>query len=85
MNDTDTLPAVLRRLGATPRERGCVQEWSCPDIFELTNGDFAVIGTDRTEELSHRLPADAGCAPYERIVVITRQTLLAARADIPLN
>jgi hypothetical protein len=33
-------------------------------------------------ELGGQLPADAGVAPYERIVVITRDTLLAAAKDL---
>ena len=58
---------------------------SCPDVFELSSGDFAVIGTDATEdhELRASLPADAGIAPYERIVVVSRATLLHAKRDIP--
>lgn len=30
-----------------------------------------------------QLPADAARADYERIVVITRETLVKAKADIP--
>ncbi|MFG2464019.1 hypothetical protein ACGFXB_00890 [Streptomyces canus] len=56
---------------------------NCPDLFELSDGNFAVIGTDRTEELGGRLPVDASRADYERIVVITRETLLRAKRDIP--
>ncbi|MGW7203885.1 hypothetical protein [Streptomyces sp. NPDC054837] len=55
----------------------------CPDILELSDGSFAVIGTDRTDELDGRLPTDASRADYERIVVITRETLLRAKQDIP--
>lgn len=51
-------------------------------MFELSDGRFAIIGTDMTDELANRLPADAGVAPYERIVVITRDTLLRAKGDI---
>ena len=32
---------------------------------------------------THRGQDDAGRADYERIVVITRETLIAARGDIP--
>ncbi|MER5858348.1 hypothetical protein ACFV2Z_14640 [Streptomyces sp. NPDC059688] len=74
---------IVRRIGASPRERGSVTGQTCPDIFELQNGDFAVIGTDRTAELDAELPSDAARADYERIVVITRDTLLRAKADIP--
>ena len=72
-----------RRLGKSPRERGSMSNATCPDIFELSDGSFAVIGTDRTEELEVSLPADASRAWHERIVVITRETLVAAKDDIP--
>jgi hypothetical protein len=74
---------LLRRLGRTPQERGSLNNGTCPDIFELSDGRFAIIGTDLTEELEGKLPPDAGRADYERIVVITRETLLSARGDIP--
>ena len=38
--------AILRRLGASPRERGSMNGDTCPDIFELSDGNFAVIGTE---------------------------------------
>lgn len=56
---------------------------NCPDILELSDGSFAIIGTDRTDELDGMLPSDASRADYERIVVITRDTLLRAKRDIP--
>jgi hypothetical protein len=74
---------VVRRLGRTPRERGSLNNGTCPDIFELDDGRFAVIGTDETEVLEGKLPPDAGLADYERIVVITRDTLVFAKGDIP--
>ncbi|GAA3767146.1 hypothetical protein ACFS5L_23070 [Streptomyces phyllanthi] len=74
---------IVRRLGATPRERGSATGQSCPDIFELSDGDFAVIGREATAELDTELPPDAARADYERIVVITRETLLRAKRDIP--
>ncbi|MEV4350912.1 hypothetical protein AB0J83_41175 [Actinoplanes sp. NPDC049596] len=42
-----------------------------------------MIGTDMTQDLEGALPADAGRADYERIVVVSRATLVAARRDIP--
>ncbi|TLS47517.1 hypothetical protein FE633_03145 [Streptomyces montanus] len=74
---------IVRRIGASPRERGSVSGQTCPDIFELQDGRFAVIGTDSTEQLDAELPSDAARADYERIVVITRETLIRAKADIP--
>ncbi|MGW0915515.1 hypothetical protein ACWD1Z_27765 [Streptomyces sp. NPDC002784] len=74
---------IVRRIGASPRERGSGTGQSCPDIFELDDGDFAVIGREATAELDPALPPDAARAEYERIVVITRATLLRAKKDIP--
>ncbi|WP_084504011.1 hypothetical protein [Actinoplanes sp. N902-109] len=74
--------AVKRRVGIAPTLRGSATNCTCPDIFELADGNFAVIGTDRTAEFDGRLPADAGVAAYERVVVITRDTLLAAVKDL---
>ncbi|MDX2643966.1 hypothetical protein ACFYYN_06565 [Streptomyces sp. NPDC001902] len=74
---------IVRRIGASPRERGSTAAATCPDIFELSDGNFAVIGTDATADLDGKLPGDAARADYERIVVITRDTLLRAKQDIP--
>ncbi|UXY30398.1 hypothetical protein [Streptomyces sp. HUAS TT20] len=74
---------IVRRVGASPRERGSTTGQSCPDIFELSNGDFAVIGREATAELDPELPPDAARADYERIVVITRETLVRAKNEIP--
>ncbi|MEU6530085.1 hypothetical protein ABZ869_12945 [Streptomyces sp. NPDC046928] len=74
---------IVRRLGVPPRERGSTSSATCPDIFELADGNFAVIGTDMTDSLDTHLPADAARADYERIVVISRETLVRAKRDIP--
>jgi hypothetical protein len=68
-----------KRLGS---KAACHHIIACPDIFELTDGDFAVIGQDITAEAG-KLPADAGCATHERIVRIPRQLLINAKRDIP--
>ncbi|MEV6020264.1 hypothetical protein [Streptomyces sp. NPDC051997] len=77
------MATVVRRIGTSPRARGSASGQSCPDIFELGDGDFAVIGRDATVELERHLPPDAARAADERIVVITRATLVQARDDIP--
>ncbi|MFE0102606.1 hypothetical protein [Streptomyces sp. NPDC059009] len=74
---------IARRVGVAPRQRGSLSGETCPDIFELTNGDFAVIGTDATERLRYCLPPGCLHGIDQRIVVITRQTLVLARPDIP--
>ena len=78
-----TVSQIIRRLGVPPRHRGSTDGATCPDIFELSDGNFAIIGTDVTDSMDVQLPADAARADYERIVVITRETLVKAKADIP--
>ncbi|QBI54380.1 hypothetical protein [Streptomonospora litoralis] len=73
-----------RRLGKTPAELGNTTGVSgSPDIVELDDGGFAVIGVDVTEEIGVTPLSDAKCAPNERIVRIPRNTLTAAKKDIP--
>ena len=79
----EPLVTIVRRIGDPPRARGSVSGQTCPDIFELSDGSFALIGRDVTEELDGLLPADASRADYERIVVISRETLIRAKRDIP--
>lgn len=74
---------IVRRIGVPPSARGSTTGSTCPDLFELSDGNFAVIGTEATAQLDAELPPDASRAAYERIVVITRDTLLRAKADIP--
>jgi hypothetical protein len=76
-------PRIIRRLGATPAERDPSAEGARPNLFELSDGSFAFVGTDKTDELRDKLPAGASCATYERIVVVSRATLLGAKLDIP--
>ncbi|MFC8241049.1 hypothetical protein [Streptomyces chartreusis] len=74
---------ITRRLGDAPRARGCQTGESCPDVFELSDGNFAVIGIEATALLDPQLPPDAARADHERIVVIDRDTLIRAKRDIP--
>ena len=56
---------------------------NCPDVFELENGDFAIIGVRITKELTSKLPDSANCGPDEEIVLVPRYVLANARQDIP--
>jgi hypothetical protein len=71
-----------RRLGTSPTERGSATNTTCPDVFLLSNGDIAIIGTEAPEELLHQLPSDAGIASHEKLIILPREVLLAARPDI---
>jgi hypothetical protein len=74
-----------RRIGLDPHRdgRATTAANGCPDIWELENGDFAIIGVNRTTELSPLLPSTANCGPDERLVVIPRGLLTDAKRFIP--
>ena len=74
----------IRRLGieADTAILPCAGGRSCPDILELADGDFAIIGKDMTEFAGH-LPVGSGCGADERMVRIPRALLVRARTDIP--
>ena len=73
-----------RRLGSDPHANGLqsVALNGCPDLWELSDGDIAVIGIDITEACDGHLPATAGCGPDERIVRVPRNVILAAKRDL---
>jgi hypothetical protein len=77
--------SILRRLGPDPHANGfktaCLE--GCPDLFELSGGDFVIIGKDITDDLKNQLPPSASCGKDERIVQIPRRTLVLAKSDIP--
>jgi hypothetical protein len=75
---------AVRRLGKTPQERGdTTAATGSLDIVELDGGDFAVIGTGITDQIGINPLPDARCATDERIVKISRATLISAKIDIP--
>jgi hypothetical protein len=71
---------IVRRLGVPPKARGSLSGQNCPDVFELADGDFAVIGTD-----AGRQAPDRALDGNDRMVVVTRDTLVHAKTDIPLD
>jgi hypothetical protein len=75
----------LRRLGPDPHANGALTYAlrGCPDILELEGGDFAIIGSDITNDAAAKLPPSANCGPDERIIRIPRRTLVLAKPDIP--
>lgn len=52
-------------------------------MFELSDGSFAIIGTEATADLDRLLPSHMTRADHERIVVIDRETIMRAKRDIP--
>ncbi len=73
-----------RRLGTDPHASGrkSVALNGCPDFWELSDGDIAVIGIDITQDCVGKLPPTAGCGPDERVIRIPRAVVLAAKHDI---
>jgi hypothetical protein len=55
---------------------------SCPDVWELEDGSFAIIGLRKTAILKANLPASANCGPDEEIVVLPRTVFLDAAGDV---
>lgn len=72
----------VRRLATAQPKVECQYTYGCPDILEMTDGDFAVIGEDLTGHAG-KLPPGSGCAPHERIVRVPRELLIRAKAAIP--
>jgi len=82
--EADEAAAFKRRLGKSPQELGNTSAGpDCPDIWELDNGDVAVIGRDLTEVYAGRLPEGVSVSADERVVVIPRNALISAKPDIP--
>jgi hypothetical protein len=72
-----------RRLGKTAAAVGDSRTSSdCPEIWELDNGDIAVIGRDATDAYAARLPPGVGIGPDERLVIISGRLLSAAKPEI---
>jgi hypothetical protein len=82
--EADASASFSRRLGKSAKELGDTGgRDGCPDIWELSNGDIVVIGRDVTVSYKGRLPPDVTVAADERVVMIPRNMLVAAKPDIP--
>lgn len=72
-----------RRIGPVPNATtGSSGANGCPDIWELDNGDFAVIGFQPNQTLIASLPQEAGIEADEALVVVPRSVLLGARENL---
>ncbi|MEU7706776.1 hypothetical protein [Streptomyces nodosus] len=82
--EADPTTTFKRRLGKSAQDLGhTTDNPDCPDIWELENGDIAIIGRDLTQPLGGKLPVGVSVGADERIVVIPRNMLIAAKPDIP--
>ncbi|MEE1803734.1 MULTISPECIES: hypothetical protein [unclassified Streptomyces] len=81
--EADPSASFSRRLGKSAEELDVTNgKDGCPDIWELDNGDIAVVGRDLTDAYRLRIPAGASIADDERLVVIPGCMVRAAKPDI---
>ncbi|WP_283137074.1 hypothetical protein [Rhizohabitans arisaemae] len=81
--DADPTALFQKRLGKSAKDLGRSDDRDdCPDIWQLDNGDIAVIGRDLTAAYRARLPEGVSLAPDERLVVIPGIMLSMAKPDI---
>ena len=75
---------IVRRVGASPQARGSLSGDTCPDLVELENGDFVVVGTTTTDPaVDGWLRAHGGgIADHESAVIVPRDCVHAAVLDI---
>lgn len=82
--EADPAASFKRRLGKSAIELDkSMDNPTCPDIWELDNGDVAVIGRDLTENYTPKLPVGVSVGEDERVVIIPGIMLRAAKVDIP--
>lgn len=82
--DADPASGFRRRLGKSAKELGNTDgKVDCPDIWELDNGDVAVIGRDLTANYAGRMPEGVVIGRDERLVVIPGNMMISAKPDIP--
>jgi len=72
----------LKRLGGNGVNL-CEGGHYCPQILEMTDGAYAVVGADITDEAIPAMPPGSGVSPKERVVRVPREVFIAARAEIP--
>jgi hypothetical protein len=81
--EADAGAKMKRRLGLSAAELGnTTGQNGCPDIWELDNGDIAVIGRDLTGAYNGALPAGVTVRDDERLVILPRNMFIAASPDI---
>lgn len=81
--EADPKAKLSRRLGKSALELGETNDREgCPDIWQLSNGDVAIIGRDLTDIYLDDLPVDVSIVADEKLVVIPGSMLRAAKKDI---
>jgi hypothetical protein len=68
-----------RRLG---QDQSMMCGHNCPQILEMTDGDFAAVGPDITTEAKGAMPPGPGVGTKEGVVKVPRKVMLAAMSEI---
>jgi len=75
---------IARHIGTTPQRHGSTP---CPNMFELTDGRFAIIGevieTIGIDDIENLSASERDSLQGQRIVIVERGTLMHAKHDIP--
>ena len=69
----------IRRLGQNQPE--CKHGYACPQVLEMTDGAFAVVGLVITDDAITTLPPGPGVGPKEGVVKVPRAVLLSSMAE----
>jgi hypothetical protein len=73
---------LMQRRGISPSRR-CLREPTCPDIIEMKDGDFLVIGRIAPAEMEDQLPkVGASLGPDEQMVLVPGIVMRSAAADL---
>ena len=72
-----------KRLGQNGRQ-SCSTGVNCPQLLEMIDGDFAVVGLDITDEAVKAMLPGPGVGSNERVVRVPRRVLINARPEIPV-
>jgi hypothetical protein len=75
---------IHHRVGASPRNRGCLTNETCPDVLRLDSGDYLIIGKLPTEPhlLDDLTAHGASIGPDETAVIVPGDVMRAAALDI---
>lgn len=74
--------SMYKRLGRNA-DAQCVGGFHCPQVLEMEDGDFAVVGKLITEEARKNIPPGAGVGPNEGVVKVPRHVMADVRPDLP--
>jgi hypothetical protein len=81
--EADPAPLFERRMGPPAKESGNFTGGDeCPDIWQLDNGDIAVMGRDLMSHYASGLPEGVALGADERLVIIPGNMLSAAEPGI---